>query len=243
VPGLTQSGSHGDASDGIICAPERGSSGPRAVTLTPVSLMTLVLLFVGGIAALIAGANLLVRGASSLAAAFGIPPLVIGLTVVAFGTSSPELAVSVQSAWSGQTDIAVGNAVGSNIFNVLFILGLSALVAPLVVAEQLVRKEVPVMIGASALLLLLATGGVISRAEGAVLFGGVVAIRSTLSSRRAARAAPTPRTTPGNTVTRRSGAGGTGLSRSRSCSPAWRCWCWGPPGSWTPPCRRHGCSG
>jgi cation:H+ antiporter len=146
----------------------------RAVTLTPVSLMTLVLLFVGGIAALIAGANLLVRGASSLAAAFGIPPLVIGLTVVAFGTSSPELAVSVQSAWSGQTDIAVGNAVGSNIFNVLFILGLSALVAPLVVAEQLVRKEVPVMIGASALLLLLATGGVISRAEGAVLFGGVV---------------------------------------------------------------------
>jgi cation:H+ antiporter len=153
--------------------------------------MTLFLLFVGGIAALIAGANLLVRGASSLAAAFGIPPLVIGLTVVAFGTSSPEMAVSVQSAWSGQTDIAVGNVVGSNIFNVLFILGLSALVAPLVVSEQLVRKEVPIMIGASAFLLLLAGGGEISRAEGVILFGGVVAYTTYLivQARREGRSA------------------------------------------------------
>ena len=136
--------------------------------------MTLLLLFAGGIVALIAGANLLVRGASSLAAALGIPPLVIGLTVVAFGTSSPELAVSVQSAWSGQTDIAVGNAVGSNIFNVLFILGLSALVAPLVVSEQLVRKEVPIMIAASGLLLLLARDGHIGRVDSLLLFAGVV---------------------------------------------------------------------
>jgi cation:H+ antiporter len=137
--------------------------------------MTLFLLFAGGVAALIVGANLLVRGASSLAAAFGIPPLVIGLTVVAFGTSSPEMAVSVQSAWSGQTDIAVGNAVGSNIFNVLFILGLSALIAPLVVSQQLVRKEVPIMIGASLALLLLVHGGRISRGEGVLLFAGVIA--------------------------------------------------------------------
>jgi len=137
--------------------------------------MTLALLFVGGLAALLVGANLLVRGASSLAAALGISPLVIGLTVVAFGTSAPEMAVSVQSAWSGQTDIAVGNVVGSNIFNVLFILGLSALIAPLIVAEQLVRKEVPLMIGASVLLLVLALDGDVSRAEGALLFAGVVA--------------------------------------------------------------------
>jgi cation:H+ antiporter len=131
--------------------------------------MTLLLLFAGGVAALIAGANLLVRGASSLAAALGISPLVIGLTVVAFGTSSPEMAVSVQSAWSGQTDIAVGNVVGSNIFNVLFILGLSALLAPLIVAGQLVRREVPLMIGVSILLLVLTLDGDVSRAEGALL--------------------------------------------------------------------------
>lgn len=137
--------------------------------------MTLVLLFAGGIAALVFGANLLVRGASRLAAALGISPLVIGLTVVAFGTSSPEMAVSVQSAWSGQTDIAVGNVVGSNIFNILFILGLSALIAPLIVAEQLVRKEVPMMIGVSVLLLLLALDGTLGRFEGAALFAGVVA--------------------------------------------------------------------
>jgi cation:H+ antiporter len=131
--------------------------------------MTLLLLFAGGVAALIAGANLLVRGASSLAAALGISPLVIGLTVVAFGTSSPEMAVSVQSAWSGQADIAVGNVVGSNIFNVLFILGLSALLVPLIVAGQLVRREVPLMIGVSILLLVLTLDGDVSRAEGALL--------------------------------------------------------------------------
>ena len=128
-----------------------------------------------GLLLLVAGAELLVRGASRLAAAFRISPLVIGLTVVAFGTSAPEMAVSVQSAWSGQTDIAVGNVVGSNILNVLFILGLSALIAPLIVAERLVRREVPVMIGASVLLLVLALDGDVSRAEGALLFAGVVA--------------------------------------------------------------------
>jgi cation:H+ antiporter len=137
--------------------------------------MGVLLLFAGGIAALIAGANLLVRGASTLAAALGIPALVIGLTVVAFGTSSPELAVSVQSAWSGQADIAVGNVVGSNIFNVLFILGVSALIAPLLVAVQLVRQEVPLMIGTSVLLLMLVLDGSLSRGEGALLFAAAVA--------------------------------------------------------------------
>ncbi len=130
-----------------------------------------ILFFVLGLGALILGAELLVRGASKLALSFGISPLVVGLTVVAFGTSSPEMAVSVQSALSGQVDLALGNVVGSNIFNVLFILGASALIVPLIVAQQLVRQEVPIMIGASLLLLLLALDGGISRLDGALLFG------------------------------------------------------------------------
>jgi cation:H+ antiporter len=112
-------------------------------------------LFIIGLVALIVGAELLVRGAARLAVGFGISPLVVGLTVVAFGTSSPELAVSVGSALSGQADIALGNVVGSNIFNVLFILGVSALIGTLVVAQQLIRLDVPLMIGVSILLLLL----------------------------------------------------------------------------------------
>ena len=127
-----------------------------------------------GLALLVVGAEALVRGASRLAASVGIPPLVVGLTVVAFGTSTPELAVSVQSAAAGQADLALGNVVGSNIFNVLFILGLSALIAPLVVSQQLVRLDVPLMIGASVLLLLLALDGRIGRFEGLLLFGGIV---------------------------------------------------------------------
>jgi cation:H+ antiporter len=96
---------------------------------------------------------------------------VVGLTVVAFGTSAPELAVSVRSSLGGQVDIALGNVVGSNIFNVLFILGLSALAAPLVVAPQLIRQEVPLMIGASLLVFGAASDGGIGRADGALLFG------------------------------------------------------------------------
>ena len=94
-----------------------------------------------GLAVLVFGAELLVRGAARLAGALGIAPLIIGLTVVAFGTSAPELAVSLKSAFAGQADIALGNVVGSNIFNVLFILGVSALITPLVVAQQLVRLD------------------------------------------------------------------------------------------------------
>jgi len=125
--------------------------------------------FIPGLIALIVGAELLVRGASRLALSFGISPLVVGLTVVALGTSSPELAVSVQSAWSGQADIAIGNAVGSNIFNVLFILGVSALITPLLVHQQLIRQEVPIMIGAALLLWALAADGGISRGDGLLL--------------------------------------------------------------------------
>jgi cation:H+ antiporter len=96
-----------------------------------------LLLFLAGLAALIVGASLLVRGASKLALSLGISPLVVGLTVVAFGTSSPEMAVSAGAALSGQTDIAVGNVVGSNIFNVLFILGMCALIVPLVAPTEI----------------------------------------------------------------------------------------------------------
>lgn len=136
--------------------------------------MTLLLLLVG-LLLLVIGAEALVRGASRLAAALGISPLIIGLTVVAFGTSAPELAVSVMSSISGQPDITLGNVVGSNIFNVLFILGLSALIVPLVVSQQLVRLDVPVMIGVSVLTLILGADGKISRLDGIVLFSGFVA--------------------------------------------------------------------
>jgi len=132
------------------------------------------ILFIIGLVALIVGAELLVRGASRLAVGFGISPLVVGLTVVAFGTSSPELAVSVGSALSGQADIALGNVVGSNIFNVLFILGVSALIGTLVVAQQLIRLDVPLMIGVSILLLLLGLDGRIGLVDGLLLFAGIV---------------------------------------------------------------------
>ncbi|MDP3692274.1 calcium/sodium antiporter [Bradyrhizobium sp.] len=128
-----------------------------------------LLSFLSGLAALVIGAELLVRGASNLALRFGISPLVVGLTVVSVGTSAPELAVSVQSAMSNQADIAVGNVVGSNILNVLFILGLSALITPLVVNRQLIRQEVPIMVGTSLLLAALAWDGALSRIDGMIL--------------------------------------------------------------------------
>ena len=140
----------------------------------PMTLSTILFLILG-LALLIGGAEFLVRGASRLATAVGISPLVVGLTVVAFGTSSPELAVSVMSAYAGQADLALGNVVGSNIFNVLVILGLSAVIVPLVVAQQLVRFDVPVMIGISLLMYALGMDGNIGRLDGLLLFSGVVA--------------------------------------------------------------------
>ncbi len=149
-----------------------------------------LLWFVAGTVMLIVGAELLVRGASRLAGALGISPLVIGLTVVAFGTSAPEMAVSVDAALTGRGEIALGNVIGSNIFNVLFILGLSALIVPLVVSQRLVRLDVPLMIGASLVLLIVALDGRVSRLDGALLFTGVVAytVWSLRESRRAGAA-------------------------------------------------------
>jgi len=123
---------------------------------------------------LVAGAELLVRGASRLAAYIGIPPLIIGLTVVAYGTSSPELAVSVQSGLQGNADIAVGNVVGSNIFNVMFILGISAMISPLIVSRQLIKLDVPLMILVSIIALLFGMNGMLSRFEGLILVLGII---------------------------------------------------------------------
>ena len=133
------------------------------------SMIPAIAFLIVGLVLFIYSADFLVKGASNLAAAVGISPLVVGLTVVAFGTSAPELAVSVMSAFKGQADIALGNVVGSNIFNVLFILGISAMIIPLVVHAQLVRFDVPVMIGVSILLYVLSMDGLISRVDGIVL--------------------------------------------------------------------------
>lgn len=133
-----------------------------------------LLLIVGGLALLYFGAEGLVRGSAALALRLGLTPLVVGLTVVAFGTSSPELVVSLGAALGGSSDIALGNVIGSNISNVALILGLTVLVRPAPVQAQLLRLDVPVMIGCSALLFVLLLDGGIDRLEGAVLALGAV---------------------------------------------------------------------
>lgn len=131
--------------------------------------------FVIGVVALVVGAEGLVRGAARLAARTGLSPIVIGLTVVAFGTSAPELAVSLGAAFADEPDLAIGNVVGSNIANVLLVLGLSAVVGgSLVVAQRIVRIDVPIVIGASVLVLVFSLNGVIGRVEGFVLLGLLV---------------------------------------------------------------------
>ncbi|MDX1679753.1 MAG: calcium/sodium antiporter [Akkermansiaceae bacterium] len=122
-----------------------------------------------GFVLLVGGAEFLVRGAARIALAVGITPLVVGLTVVAFGTSAPELAVSMVSTFTGDGDLALGNVIGSNIFNILVILGISALIVPLVVNQQLVRFDVPFMIAISVLLLILGLDGNVGRWDGLLL--------------------------------------------------------------------------
>jgi len=131
--------------------------------------VTTALLFIAGLVALVAGATALVRGASRLALQMGISPLVVGLTVVAFGTSAPEMAVTTMAAIAGRTDMAVGNVVGSNIFNLLFILGVSSLIAPLVVHQQVIRQEAPIMVGGALLLVVLSLDGQIGLFDSALL--------------------------------------------------------------------------
>lgn len=139
-------------------------------------ILPILLLFLG-LAILIAGGESLVRGASSLANAWGMPPLVIGLTIVAFGTSAPELAVSLFAAMAGNTDIAIGNIVGSNITNIILILGVCGVIAPLVVKSSTVWKEIPFALLAVILVYVFANdtlfdgidANVISRSDGIAL--------------------------------------------------------------------------
>lgn len=135
--------------------------------------MTFLMLSLG-LLFLLLGAELLVRGASQLGLAIGISPLVIGLTIVAFGTSSPEVAVSIKAALTDHPEIILGTCLGSTIFNIFFILGVSALIAPLVVTQRLIWYEVPIMIGAHLLLLALCLDGKINKLDAIILLGALI---------------------------------------------------------------------
>jgi cation:H+ antiporter len=133
-----------------------------------------LLQMLGGLAILVAGAEILVRGSVGTALRFGLTPLLIGLTIVAFGTSAPELVVSIQAAYNGSDDIALGNIIGSNISNIALILGVAALIQPLKVQASIIRKDVPILLGTSLLLVFFLMDGVISQLEGFFFFAGVV---------------------------------------------------------------------
>lgn len=126
-------------------------------------------MMVAGLVALVAGGELLVRGAGGLALTWGMSPMVVGLTVVAFATSAPELAVTLKSVLSGSPDIAIGNVVGSNVANVLLIIGVAGAIGALTVTNSLVRTDVPVMIGLGILAFLMSLDGVISTVDGVIL--------------------------------------------------------------------------
>jgi cation:H+ antiporter len=141
----------------------------------PLISITHLFAFTAGLLMLYYGAGWLVKGASTLARSFGLTPMVIGLTVVAFGTSAPELVVSLVSAAKGKSMIALGNVVGSNICNIALVLGLTAVFQPVTTQRIVIRRDIPLMLGISAFLLLLSFNSVISRVEGATLFGGIIA--------------------------------------------------------------------
>lgn len=145
-----------------------GSAGDR-------SLSVQILLFIGGVGVLYFGAEWLVRGAGRLASRFGVSPMVVGLTVVALGTSAPELFVSVLAALRGQGDLAIANVMGSNLANIGLILGISALIRPMAVSGRVIRREVWVMLGVTILLFPVILDLHLSRIEGAGLLGVLVA--------------------------------------------------------------------
>ncbi|MGS0679948.1 calcium/sodium antiporter [Shewanella sp. 125m-7] len=137
--------------------------------------MFILLSILGGFLILTVGAEALVRGASQIALRLGLTPLIIGLTIVAFGTSAPELAVSVKSAIAGNSGIALGNVIGSNIANIGLILGITALIRPIKIESQMVRRDIPIMIGASLLFWSLLLDGGLSFWDGVILFTLLVA--------------------------------------------------------------------
>jgi cation:H+ antiporter len=169
-----------------------------------------VLLLLAGFVLLVGGGEALVRGAASLARTMGMSALVVGLTVVSFATSSPELAVSAGAALSGSPGLAVGNVVGSNIANILLVLGLSALVVPLVVTSRVVRTDIPVMIALSVLALVLALDGTISTVDGVLLLALLVAyvVVTVVRSRRSRTDRPPP-AAASDAAPDSGGAGGT----------------------------------
>jgi len=138
-------------------------------------MLSMLLYLIGGFVILMIGAEALVRGGSALALRLGVAPLIIGLTIVAFGTSSPELAVSVQSALRGNSSIALGNVIGSNIANIGLILGLAAIIQPMSVKAQVVRREIPIMIVVSGVLWALLMDGRLQYWDGALLIVGIIA--------------------------------------------------------------------
>lgn len=159
--------------------------------------LALLLLFIG--------AEGLVRGSVSVAFRAGLSPLVIGLTIVAFGTSSPELVVSIKAALAGQGDIAVGNVVGSNIFNIAIILGITALICPIPVHRQVIKIDGPIALAVAALLVVLLLDGQLSRLEGGLLFAGIVAytflnFRFAANTPAAADVTDLPTSTPSRSV-------------------------------------------
>lgn len=129
-----------------------------------------LIMLVAGFVALVKGADWFVDGTSSIAAKLGIPQLIIGLTIVAMGTSAPEAAVSITASFTGNADITIGNILGSNILNILVILGLAALFTSIKVAKSTIRVEIPFVIGISAVILLLGRDGMVSRLDGVILW-------------------------------------------------------------------------
>ena len=136
--------------------------------------LEIILYLVGGLIMLFIGAEGLIRGSSNLAIKIGITPLVVGLTVVAFGTSTPELVVSLKAALLGNSSISLGNVVGSNIANIALILGVAALIKPLDVHAKVIMREIPIMIGISLLLLLLLLDGELGFIDGLVFVSGLI---------------------------------------------------------------------
>jgi cation:H+ antiporter len=155
------------------------------------------LLILAGLVALVLGGEVLVRGASGFARSIGMSPLLVGLTVVAFATSAPELAVSLEAAADGAPGLALGNVVGSNIANVLLVLGISALILPLAVERPVLRRDIPVVAGISVLTLVLALDGSIARVEGLLLVAVMLGyLTHTVLGLRRDHAADRPDPTP-----------------------------------------------
>ncbi len=151
-------------------------------------ILNIILLLVGFVL-LIKGADFFVDGAASLARKLKIPSLIVGLTIVAMGTSAPELAVSISSALKGSNSLAVSNVIGSNIFNMMVVLGVCAAIVPIAVNEEVIKRDFPINIAAVALFIIFLIDGCISRLEAAILFIGLIVY--IIFSIKSAKANPT----------------------------------------------------